>query len=486
MRPRFHPLLLSITLGSVLMIHQAVAESKTVAPPLQASVTVTSRNLLDGPFLGFGAEWDTRGYVDAGIDDEDFALIQRRIEWMKIPIVRMMMQARWAFKGGNDYDWNSPHMRVLYRNLDLCEKLGISVVLTEWGCEPAWLATPEITKVNDPKYAEVIGTYLDHLLNKKNYKSIESFIFINEPHFEIKDFSRWYEGIANVNNVLKERNLRDRLKLFGPDNSVENAALLDKNSWIQPTLQHAKGILDGYDLHSYAVLKDVQQNGIKKLFSEAWGQVRTGDPDRAKPLIIAEAGYWVNDPDPMKRTSAANNPMSRDWKFGIYMAQYAIQAVEAGTWSVLAWMLDDNSHKGFNSGMWGSKDERFALKPWFYVWALLTRFFPEGSLFSAIDSSTSDIQAMAAQLPGNPKEWSFCVVNTGAVPYTVTLKVPEGGEMNAVRYVYGKESPPVDTEGMPLPTQRETANLGAGVQITCAPNSVTVLSAARLAPPQNN
>jgi len=48
-------------------------------------------------FLGFGAEWDSRHYRDA-LTAENFALIRRRIEWMRLPVT-LEVRAEWKRAG---------------------------------------------------------------------------------------------------------------------------------------------------------------------------------------------------------------------------------------------------------------------------------------------------------------------------------------------------------------------------------------------------
>ncbi len=153
-----------------------------------AQITIGG-NPLDGAFLGFGAEWDSMAYRHFKMESEDFARIRERLEWMRMPLVRSMMAANWCYLGDDRYDFDSPAMQMLYRQLDICEALDISVILTDWGLNNSWLKTPGLSGVTDPKYAEVIAKYLDHLINVKKYTCIRTFIFMNEPEWMAYDKS---------------------------------------------------------------------------------------------------------------------------------------------------------------------------------------------------------------------------------------------------------------------------------------------------------
>lgn len=435
-------------------------------------------NPLDGPFLGFGAEWDGRGYLYAKFTEADWNLVQQRIQWMRLPLVRIMMQAGWCYTGEGGYQWDGEAMQILRRQLDFCEAQGIAVMLTDWGVNDNWMRIPGVQRMDDPKYAEIIGTYLDYLINEKKYTCLKYFIFVNEPGRPATR-DEWLAGLANVAAELKKRGLDQRLRLTAPDQSGNRYDLLPA------TIEKLGPVLGAYDLHLYAnqnkrystTAEAARSGDIRRHFTEAWKLARTMDPDRTKPLIIAEAGYWSEPPEVAKRADAATNSWHRDWRYGFFMAQYAIQAVEAGSWGVSAWMLDDTSHSNFSWGMWASKKEDFALKPWFYVWALLSRSFPPGVTFSLVTNTPPGIQILAAKLPSlEPKSgherWSLCVVNTEKNEAKFTLRLPGVGVTETDGYLYSEKQATTDAKGLPQPSERRSMAWDKGELLSCPPESV--------------
>ncbi len=199
-------------------LHGFGQSAPITAQPDLPVVEPSGGNPLDGSFIGFGAEWDSHAYIFYGINDADFSLIRERIKWMRLPLVRVMMLSRWCYTGNGNYNWNTPEMKMLLRELDICEELGISVVLTDWGMEPNWMIIPDVTKIDDPKYAEIIGHYMDYLINFKKYHCIKYFVFTNEP----RDGARcepWLAGLSNVAAKLKKRGLDRSVRLTGTDQS---------------------------------------------------------------------------------------------------------------------------------------------------------------------------------------------------------------------------------------------------------------------------
>jgi hypothetical protein len=187
-----------------------------------------------------------------------------------------------------------------------------------------------------------------------------------------------------------------------------------------------------------------------------------------------------------KPTGAAHNGWNRDWHYGLFMAEFAVQAVQSGTWGLSAWMLDDNSHVNFDWGLWANKTENFALKPWFYPWSLLCRSFPPGSTFVLMDPPIPGLQMIGAKLPTKASSkggdlWSFCIVNSEKDAAELRLRIPEGATTEMVRYLYGEHNASSDKNGFPTPIEKFEAHFASGVPVTCPPESVTILTPATLA-----
>jgi len=284
------------------MAEQAPGEETPVSVQLDPAKVICQK------FLGFGAEWDSNSYNDSGVTDGDFAMIRKRVEWMRVPIARIMMQSKWCYKGNGRYDWNDPQMKALYRHLDVCQRLGTTVLLTDWGIEPGWLKTPDVAKVSD----------------------------------------------------------------------------------------------------------------------------------------------------------------------------YAVQAANAGSWAVLAWMLDDDSHRGFTWGMWKNRSEGLATKPWFYTWSLLSRCFPAGATIIRADLTSGDVRVLAAnwddKKSSGERSWSFCIVNRADSSRMVRMQMTGGPRLSLNRYVFSKTSAIVDKDGFPVALEKLTCNLAPGVNLVCEANSVCILS----------
>lgn len=456
---------LSIGVIIVALGDIAVGQEAHLSAQIDAGEVICKR------FLGFGAEWDSRNYPKTGITEDDFAVIRTRVKWMRLPVARIMMQAKWCYKGGGKFDWDSVEMKALYRHLDVCQSLGTTVFLADWGCESEWLRCPDVAKTDDPKYVEIIGTYMDHLLNRKGYTCIKYFIMVNEPNYELKIWARWKKGIENVFTVFQKRGIDKKVKLAGADHS-------NADQWHRKAVDQLQHILGAYDIHKYAKDCDVLPGKLADYFREEWRYALQHDKKaRSKPFIVGEAG--LND--------GARHPQGNlnidSVYYGIFMSDYAVQAANAGSSAVIAWMMDDNCHPGFFWGLWTSKKKGLRLRPWFYTWSLLCRSFPPGSIIVQTKLTSKDVRVLASYCNHKDKpvkqSWSFCLVNRADKPTTVRLRVPTGPHLNMRRYVYSKTSAKANANGFPVSLDNLAYELNKGTDIQCEANSVVILTSIR-------
>jgi hypothetical protein len=219
----------------------------------------------------------------------------------------------------------------------------------------------------------------------------------------------------------------------------------------------------------------VRKGGLEDWWRVQWDYVREHDPAwKNKPLVVGEAG--LND----DARPPSGNPHIGEYGYGVFMADYAVQAARAGSAAVAAWMLDDNSHAGFFWGLWDNRKNGLALRPWFYPWSLLARYFPKGAVTYRPAQPSGDVRILAARIPAAapapPDAWSFCIVNRAEAPCTLTLRVPDAPTATLKRYVYSRAESLRDADGFPVPAASAPANLGEGVTVACPADSVVILT----------
>ena len=441
---------------------------------VEISCEADPKTALCADFIGIGAEWNP--YVWLDVPEEHWKLVEERIHWMRLPAARVMMLARWCLKDDGTFDWESREMKILYRHLDICRKEGTTVFLTDWGCVRGWVKAPGIANTADPRYAEVIGTYLDHLINRKGYDCIKYFILVNEPNNEAGGYDDWKKGVLHVAKQLKARKLDTKVTIAGSDASQVNG------TWHRNAVDQLQETLGAYDLHLYAADADVKAGRLEGRWKSLWGYALQKDPEaKKKRFVVGEAG--LNDGAAHPR----GNRNIDSYHYGVFMADYAVQAARAGSHAVLAWMLCDNSHKDFFWGCWSNSEKGLELRPWFYTWSLLSRYVPPGSTVCATKQESSappaypaQVRVLAAKAPdanGRKGGWTFCVVNRDTRRSAdMTLRVPDGGTAKMKRYVYREKDRRTDKKGFPVPEADEDADLSKGHPVTCPQNAVVIVT----------
>lgn len=414
-------------------------------------------------FLGFGAEWDPPGYVASRLTDEDFRKIIKRIEWMRLPLVRVMMQSRWCYKGDGEFDWNSKDMLSLYRILSICKKQNISVYLTDWGVERKGLRVPGVFNCADEQYAKIITQYIIYLQRTKGYYNIKKFIFGNEPNHEVGSWNRWKKGFENLVSEFERIGSTKNIDIVGSDTSDP--------MWHIKTVQQLDRFIDIYSIHKYVKKRDILNADFFDDLKIYWSYVHQNDNSVSlKPVMITEAGIRDGSKPPKGNTKIDTV------EYGLLMADYAIQAVNAGTNAVFAWMLDDNSHIGFYWGMWENKKNKLRLRPWFYPWSLLTRFIQPNSTIYSVEKLRDNARVLVSSINRNGRIfWNICIVNHGE-EFLLNFKIKSGVITKFNKYIFRQGKAKKNNDGFPVPVKKIMINLDAGGDVLIKKNSFIFLT----------
>ena len=450
-------ILVTTIIIALFLLPLSIKPTNAIADSVQ--IKVEPSQALIKPFLGIGANWDTCDYDTIGVTPQDLALTEKRLDYMRMPIVRVMMIAGWATNDGVTYNYDSTDMKNLCKLLDYCQLHNMTVILTEWGIPALGWGAPNwdhstLKGSDDPKYAEIIGVYLSHLINDEGYTCIKYFLFYNEPNLECESYTAWSNGVRNIAAELAKRGLDSKVTLMGSDEAIDL-------NWQHQAIHDLKDTLGAYDLHIYSTNNNLLQETLQDSIASEMSIETQIDPHAsAKPFIISEAGMYMGD-------SFSNN-----YVYGLWMSDYAVQALRAGSSSVIAWMLDDNSHTNFNWGLWSDRNYGMALKPWFFIWSLFTRNIPRGSIIYNVSETLPGVRLIAARTPtGN---WTFVAVNRGDTEVDVTFNA-FGGSTQFNRYLYSEGKISVDTDGFPVSESSFTASISA-VRTIIPPESVVIIT----------
>ena len=450
-----------------------------------------------------GVQWSA--YPHADTKDAEWGLLMtphkwsrvfERLDYIKPGIIRVMDQAGWRYFKGVDasgnpiLDFNTDEVKALFNVLDYCQKNNIVVIFGEWGAPGFWGEPGMIDRSDDTRWISMITRYLDYLINKKGYSCIKYYNLVNEPNGNWAstngDWDQWKKGLLMLNDSIASIGLKGKLQIAGPDAVVvyDNPTSPYKGfEWIDESIKQLDHIIGAYDVHAYPDGESVRSGEFGKYYGDIYNKVKpTG-----KKLLLGELGLKYSgdlflknrelalaDPNASKDDS---NMFVYEYFYGLDVADAVIQAMNNCLEGAIAWDLDDAMHtqddKGDKTklkrwGMWNSlgtelchnpKDEN--LRPWFYTWSLMCRYFPSGmSIARTSVDSGSPLKVVAGVLipdknPGNSKVFrkaiSVALLNNSDECINISLKsagISMTGRFYKYLYIDGKRA--VDVKGFPV------------------------------------
>jgi hypothetical protein len=154
-----------------------------------------------------------------------------------------------------------------------------------------------------------------------------------------------------------------------------------------------------------------------------------------------------------------------DFFYGLDMPLLCMDMMNAGLSGMAVWMLDDAMHSSGDAGdttnikLWGMwnilGEEVFGrpaeeeIRPWYYTWSLMCRYFPGGTriLETALEKS-DNIRVVSGEHDG---ELTLAMVNIGNTDQSLTISLTRPIN-NARVYTYQEDFRPEDENGFPTPS----------------------------------
>jgi hypothetical protein len=314
---------------AALVKHLAV-ENATSGPPAVVEVDVDCAKTVNTMRGGMGASWHAMetvipygekhpvftsyshggsgwgGYPPAE-DEPAWQQIYRHASWLGLDWNRVEIEQRVYEPARDQFTFDNPEMRILYRILDWNQKNGADVFFQQMWCNTAWLAYPEFrddpvgrahSAPNDLEaFANGLATLLEHLIKKRGYTCIKWLCISNEPG---ANFSWWQAppnkplsigpGLAAVRKALDARGLN--LPLSGPDTTTAFPSTMPGGYDFLP-------LLGAYDFHDYGADFDFRTKGhiaTQERNAAVWTKHAHSEN---KPVFLSEFGTmaygWVPD-----------------------------------------------------------------------------------------------------------------------------------------------------------------------------------------------
>ena len=446
------------------------------------------------------------------------------------------------------YDWESVMMKRVYKILDFAQQNDIPIMLGEWRSisERGYLSYDDHGKTvnwSSPTWAMMIGDCLEHLIVDKGYTCIKYYNMINEPkrdHGDVTNeyvYDQWKQAITNLRNEMDSSGIEkiENIKIVGPD------VYDSQEAWInQATSDEMKDKIELTEVHRYAPQSEVESGLIEKKLKTWKEQAESLDPE------VAEEGFALGEMGISGTGPGDSQLNARKYDYGVDIFDYGVQAIRAGLKFGSVWGFEDSMHVQHNDivnnfkdqygpaatteegrdyvvhtptgdpsidndikiwGFWNELGEEMAaqnaehnvtgrantvkasdenLKPWYYTWSMLCRYFPSGTkILETTDSYVDQLRVTSGIIPvaDDKGDIRIAVVNNSSSQKTLEVNMPNAAskvDLNQYFYYDGEidgKTRPVNEKGQLLQYDTiENANLKDGVNVTLPAKSCMILT----------
>lgn len=490
---------LNLFFVSLLAVVSWSCKDNAFVPKADINVVVSPAQKLDFPFLGHGVQWSAYPHADAPsaewgalMTDEKWEILYERLDYINPRIIRVMDVATWRYYEGLDeqgqpqINFDTPEIKSLYKLLDYCQKRAIPVLFGEWGAPGLWNlddAVPEIERADDPRWIQMIVSYLDHLINVKGYTCIQYYNLVNEPNgywaSTDGDWEQWKKGYQMLFDALQASNLADKVQMAGPDAVTQwdhPTNPKKAHDWVYNTITHLDKQTGLYDFHIYANQDMIRTGDFTAYLKPFMQKIKPTQ----KPFVLGELGMkYTGELFDENKKRGEEDPFAGpddssmfvyDYFYGVDMADAAVQAMLAGAGGAIAWDLDDamhtvgdlgEKHQLKKWGMWNILAEEFGdnpvdrmPRPWAYPWSLLCQLYPPKSTVykPQLDVVKDSIRAVAAQFDNG---FTLTLVNQSKedqhIAFSTTLL---DQKQDLYVYEYAEEFRKKNLAGFPIPAQK--------------------------------
>lgn len=442
-------------------------------------IGVTDR-VVSADYIGNGVEWDPYDEAaawGAEVSDADWAKLFERLDFMRPGYVRCMINSPYRYYDAatGRYD-RMRNLGSLRRLLQYCQDKGVTVAYGEYN-PPTWAMK------DSQRWVEMSVDYLNFLVCDLGFDCIRHFIIFNEPDGSWAstngDYDLWRSMAQRFDKEMaRYPELKRKVSLAAPDvvmNYKNPASEYDAAGWVARCARDMDALTGVYDVHAYPGQHEVRSGAYAEKLRRIRAEVPAG-----KKLILGEAGYKYSAPEdsllkaeylrrveghPYTRGTDCNM-LCYDYFYGLDMPLLAMEVMNNGLSGVAAWMLDDAMHSNGDSGrtedvkiwgMWNILGEEVfgdasqeGLRPWYYTWSLMCRYFPAGCDILACDVPQREgVCVTAARKDG---AYSVAAVNFSQEACVVEFALPDGFSAGAV-YRYTPNGLTVDERGLPVPCE---------------------------------
>lgn len=350
------------------------------APAGPVTLNVTDQVVCPALF-GFGAEDDgwfhLEKNIEEGVTEEDNALREERIRWIKPEWIRTFIWIpEWCPSGDLEtFDFDTAGMRSHYRSLDLYQKLGarVNLVDVEWKLEGIY---------DDPaRVARAVGALFEHLIKVKGYTCIKYWTLTNEPD---SNFSR--QRAYRFDHFLKiHRLVKEEFKKRGLQIQIVGSDDADARAFYETCVADPEyfALTDIFCSHTYP--RSTALFAVPEYFDSRLRPLEAKQP--VKPFIVGELGFLG------EHFTSHDNPLMLTYPYAIWSSAFVIEGLNRGVAGFSIWTMNEVYYPGggkMQFGLWDFKDKGWTPRPVYYAWANFCRLTRAGDAVRRCDSSSPE------------------------------------------------------------------------------------------------
>ena len=479
-------------------LHAAECAHKT---PAMVEITVDTSKVINTMRGGIGASWhaiekpipighggSAWGAYPPADDERAWQQIYRHASWLGLDWNRVEIEQRIYEPERDQFTFDSPEMKILYRILDWNQKNNTDVFFQQMWDNTAWEAYPQfrndsIKRVHSAPqdleaFANGLSTLMEYLIKKRGYTCIKWLSITNEPG---ATWSWWQSpsgplpigpDLAAVSKALAQRGLN--LPLSGPDNGMDIFRTAVGMEYVP--------MLGSYDFHDYLVDFDFHSHGYLSTQERDVASWAKFAHDQGKPVFLSEYGVGAYG-------AGSDSPGPSSPPSVLASSEFVIRDANAGVDGFNHWSF---LNRGDLDGQWqyvdtwDSKNKKlltdFTPHPnTYFSLGLLSRFIAKHS--DALASQVSEMKVKGWQRVfcaafRSPKgNLTLAIVNDAQVEYPLKLSWA-GTTPTAKFYRYRYAEPEHNRADVKVNPQTEflPAPGSASLQDTLPPESLTIYS----------
>ena len=475
------------------------------------SVRFGSTYVVSSSFDGLGVEWGT--YEDTNkMVKGSWPRVLSAVDKLNPALVRCMTNLDWFVNDFTDgatpkdysddtwsYNFNNKQMVNAADVLDYCQAHGIKVAFGVWNvignADPEKDIYGMIPNASaDPRWAKMCADLMEYLVKIKGYTCIRWFVNTNEPNvIGNKGTSKnaysstdiWIQGVKNVRKALDEVGLKN-LSIVGGDTTT----ILASQEYLEKAAKEIPDILDNYGVHLYVnnsqIDKGEYETAVRRLFFNIHGV--DSALGRTKQMYIWEAGLLSG-----KKQDTDCNELIMTYGYGLRMADYTLQSINAGINGIVYWDLDDAMHfmyteAGTTAKEWGmfstlatAEIGKQEYRPWYHSSVLLTNVLRPGNTVYGCKNMPEGVRCVAT-VNADRTQGGIVVVNNSKKTLSQEMILDEEIKTEGKLYVYlyNEKTLKMDENGFIAPNYVIDGSLNNKLTMEVPASTVMVISTERI------